>query len=161
MDIEEFGIPFFHNQKIWRVGATMRLVSVQKRMAGGRRDVTVSSTGLFHLQNMEEVPAQVPYPLGDIHSIDDWASWPLGSACAEARDALIEAMKVKSMDTSNLENQGLVRLVQHLGIDALQRAEILNQPSLDRKQLALLERLELTRRLIEQSPLENGTFFVN
>ena len=31
------------------------------------------------------------------------------------------------MYVGNLENQGLVRLIQHLGIDAMQRAEILSQ----------------------------------
>jgi hypothetical protein len=51
--------------------------------------------------------------------------------------------------------------VQHLGIDAMQRAEILSQPTVTEMQWALLERLELTRKLLTQRPLEGGTFFVN
>ncbi|MGB1385195.1 MAG: LON peptidase substrate-binding domain-containing protein [Flavobacteriales bacterium] len=161
MQVEEFGIPFCHDSKIWRVGATMRLVTVQKRMAGGKRDVAVTSTGLFRLQSLDETPVAVPYPQGDIQPIDDWAHWPLGSACAQARDALIEEMKARDMHVGNLENQGLLRIVQHLGIDAMQRAEILSQPTVVEMQWALLERLELTRKLLTQRPLEGGTFFVN
>ena len=37
MHVDEFGIPFFHDSKIWRVGAKMRLVTVQKRHSGGKR----------------------------------------------------------------------------------------------------------------------------
>ena len=46
------------------------------------------------------------------------------------------------MYVGNLENQGLVRLIQHLGIDAMQRAEILSQPSVQAMQQSLLERIE-------------------
>jgi Lon protease-like protein len=161
MQVEEFGIPFCHDSKIWRVGATMRLVTVQKRMEGGKRDVAVTSTGLFRLQSLDETPVTVPYPQGDVQPIDDWAHWPLGAACAQARDALIEEMKARDMHVGHLENQGLLRIVQHLGIDAMQRAEILSQPTVTEMQWALLERLELTRKLLTQRPLEGGTFFVN
>lgn len=65
------------------------------------------------------------------------------------------------MHVGHLENQGLLRIVQHLGIDAMQRAEILSQPTVTEMQWALLERLELTRKLLTQRPLEGGTFFVN
>ena len=54
-----------------------------------------------------------------------------------------------------------MRLIQHLGIDAMQRAEILTQPTVKDMQQALLERIEVTRRLIQQSPLDGGSFFVN
>ena len=86
MHVDEFGIPFVHDQKIWRVGATMRLVTVQKRHSGGKRDVAVTSTGLFRLRNMDETPGLVPYPLGEVDPIQEWTAWPLGKACAEARD---------------------------------------------------------------------------
>ena len=161
MHVDEFGITFVHDQKIWRVGATMRLVTVQKRHSGGKRDVAVMSTGLFRLRNMDETPGVVPYPLGEVDPIQEWAAWPLGKACAEARDALIRDMKAHDMYVGNLENQGLVRLIQHLGIDAMQRAEILTQPTVKDMQQALLERIEVTRRLIQQSPLDGGSFFVN
>jgi hypothetical protein len=62
---------------------------------------------------------------------------------------------------ANLENQGLVRLVQHLGIDAMQRAEILSQPTVTDMQQRLLERIEMTRKLLRQSPVDGGAFFVN
>jgi hypothetical protein len=48
-----------------------------------------------------------------------------------------------------------------LGIDAMQRAEILSQTRVEDMQRLLLERLELTRKLVQQSPLEGGAFFVN
>lgn len=73
MNVEEFGIPFCDNQKIWRVGATMRLVTVQKRMEGGKRDVAVTSTGLFRLKSLDEVPPHVPYPVGEVEALRDWA----------------------------------------------------------------------------------------
>jgi len=161
MHVEEFGIPFFHDQKIWRVGATMRLVSVQKRLSGGKRDVAVTATGLFRLQTLDETPGVVPYPLGEIESIKEWSSWPLGKACADARDALISEMKSRDMYVGNLENQGLIRLIQHLGIDAMQRAEILSKPSVTEMQQSLLERIQLTRRLIQQSPTDGGSLFMN
>ena len=52
-------------------------------------------------------------------------------------------------------------LVQHLGIDAMQRAEILSQPTVEDMQRSLLERIELTRKLIQQSPTDGSSFFVN
>ena len=61
----------------------------------------------------------------------------MGNACAEARDALIQDMKAHDMYVGNLENQGLVRLIQHLGIDAMQRAEILSQPTVKDMQRSL------------------------
>ena len=70
-------------------------------------------------------------------------------------------MKKHDLHVGNLENQGLVRLVQHLGIDPMQRAEILSQTRVEDMQRMLHERLELTRRLIQQSPLDGGSFFVN
>ena len=161
MHVDEFGIPFAHDQKIWRVGATMRLVTVQKRLSGGKRDVAVKATGLFRLQNMDENPGVVPYPLGEVQLIKEWSAWPLGSTCMAARDALIEEMKAHDMYVGNLENQGLIRLVQHLGIDAMQRAEILSQPTVEDMQRSLLERIELTRKLIQQSPTDGSSFFVN
>ena len=161
MHVDEFGIPFVHDNKIWKVGATMRLVTVQKRHSGGKRDVAVTATGLFRLQTLDETPGVVPYPLGEVESIQEWASWPLGKACSDARDALIEEMKAHDLYVGNLENQGLVRLVQHLGIDAMQRAEILSQPTLTDMQQRLLERIEMTRKLLQQSPLDGGAFFVN
>ena len=161
MHVEEFGIPFIHDQKIWRVGATMRLVSVQKRLSGGKRDVAVTATGLFRLQSLDETPGVVPYPLGEIESIKEWSSWPLGKACADARDALISEMKSRDMYVGNRENQGLIRLIQHLGIDAMQRAEILSKPSVTEMQQSLLERIQLTRRLIQQSPTDGGSLFMN
>ena len=161
MHVDEFGIPFYHDSKIWRVGAKMRLVTVQKRHSGGKRDVAVTATGLFRLKNMDETPGVVPYPLGEVEDIREWANWPLGKACADARDALIQDMKVHDMYVGNLENQGLVRLIQHLGIDAMQRAEILSQASVQEMQQALLERIEMTRRLIQQSPQDGSSFFVN
>ena len=85
----------------------------------------------------------------------------MGKACADARDALIQDMKVHDMYVGNLENQGLVRLIQHLGIDAMQRAEILSQATIQEMQQALLERIEMTRRLIQQSPQDGSSFFVN
>ena len=78
-----------------------------------------------------------------------------------ARDALIEEMKAHNMYVDNLENQGLIRLVPHLGIDAMQRAEILSQPTVEDMQRSLLERIELTRKLIQQSPTDGSSFFVN
>ena len=83
------------------------------------------------------------------------------STFSEARDALIQDMKLHDMYVDNLENQGLVRLIQHLGIDAMQRAEILSQASIQEMQQALLERIEMTRRLIQQSPQDGSSFFVN
>ena len=161
MEIEEFGIPFCHDQKIWRIGAVMRLVTVQKRMDNGRRDVAVASTGLFHLDSMEEAPAIKPYPIGEIQPLEDWAHWPLGTRCSAAQDALVREMKAKNLNASNLENQGLVRLVQHLEMEAKQRAEILIQTTVRDKQLLLLEQIELARKVLNQSPLEDGTYFVN
>jgi len=161
MHLDEFGIPFFHDSKIYRVGATMRLVTVQKRHSGGKRDVAVTATGLFRLKDMDETPGVVPYPLGEVEEIREWTQWPLGKACADARDALIQEMKTHDLYTGNLENQGLVRLIQHLGIDAMQRAEILSQPTVQDMQQALLERIEMTRRLIQQSPQDGASFFVN
>ena len=78
-----------------------------------------------------------------------------------ARDALIAEMKTHNMYVGNLENQGLIRLVQHLGVDAMQRAEILSQPTMEDMQRSLLERIELTRKLIQQSPTDGSSFFVN
>ena len=78
-----------------------------------------------------------------------------------ARDALIQEMKAHDMYVGNLENQGLIRLVQHLGIDAMQRAEILSQPTLEAMQRSLLERIELNRKLIQQSPTDGSSLFVN
>ena len=160
MHVDEFGIPFAHDQKIWRVGATMRLVTVQKRLSGGKRDVAVKATGLFRLQNMDESPGVVPEPLGEEQPIKEWSAWRSGRAPA-ARDTLIEEMKARDMYVSNLENQGLIRLVQHLGIDAVQRAEILSQPTLEDMQRNLLEHIEVTRKLIQQSPTDGSSFFVN
>ena len=51
--------------------------------------------------------------------------------------------------------------MQHLGIDAMQRAEILSQPTLEGMQRQLLERIELTRKLIKQSPTDGSSLFVN
>ena len=161
MHVDEFGIPFFHDSKIWRVGAKMRLVTVQKRHSGGKRDVAVTATGLFRLKNMDEAPGVVPYPLGEVEAIQEWSNWPLGKACADARDALIQDMKAHEMYVANLENQGLVRLIQHLGIDARQRADILSKASIQEMQQSLLERIEVTRRLIQQSPQDGSSFFVN
>lgn len=161
MHVDEFGIPFFHDSKIWRVGAKMRLVNVQKRHSGGKRDVAVTATGLFRLKNMDEAPGVVPYPLGEVEDIQEWPNWPLGKACADARDALIQDMKTYDMYVGNLENQGLVRLIQHLGIDARQRADILSKASIQEMQQSLLERIEVTRRLIQQSPQDGSSFFVN
>ena len=161
MHLDEFGIPFFHDSKIWRVGAKMRLVTVQKRHSGGKRDVAVTATGLFRLKNMDETPGVVPYPLGEVEDIQEWPNWPLGKACADARDALIQDMKTYDMYVGNLENQGLVRLIQHLGIDARQRADILSKASIQEMQQSLLERIEVTRRLIQQSPQDGSSFFVN
>ncbi|OUU17853.1 MAG: hypothetical protein CBC05_03910 [Crocinitomicaceae bacterium TMED45] len=161
MHVDEFGIPFFHDSKIWRVGAKMRLVTVQKRHSGGKRDVAVTATGLFRLKNMDEAPGVVPYPLGEVEDIQEWSNWPLGKACADARDALIQDMKAHEMYVDNLENQGLVRLIQHLGIDARQRADILSKASIQEMQQSLLERIEVTRRLIQQSPQDGSSFFVN
>jgi len=161
MQVMEFGIPFCQDNKIWRVGATMRLVTVQKRMEGGKRDVAVTATGLFRLNSMDETPGVVPYPVGEVEAMTDWAHWPLGYACAASRDALVHEMKERDLRVSNLENQGLVRLVQHLGIDAMQRAEILSQTRVKDMQRLLLERLELMRKLVQQTPLEGGAFFVN
>ena len=161
MHVDEFGIPFFHDSKIWRVGAKMRLVNVQKRHSGGKRDVAVTATGLFRLKNMDEAPGVVPYPLGEVEDIQEWHNWPLGKACADARDALIQDMKTYDMYVGNLENQGLVRLIQHLGIDARQRADILSKASIQEMQQSLLERIEVTRRLIQQSPQDGSSFFVN
>ena len=161
MKVDEFGIPFCHDQKIWRIGATMRLVTVQKRMEGGKRDVAVTSTGLFRLHTLDESSSTAPYPLGEVEPVHDWAHWPLGPACSESRDALVRDMKKHDLHVGNLENQGLVRLVQHLGIDPMQRAEILSQTRVEDMQRMLHERLELTRRLIQQSPLDGGSFFVN
>ena len=96
-----------------------------------------------------------------MEDIREWANWPLGKACADARDALIQDMKVHDMYVGNLENQGLIRLIQHLGIDAMQRAEILSQATIQEMQQALLERIEMTRRLIQQSPQDGSSFFVN
>ena len=104
---------------------------------------------------------QVPYPLGEVEDIREWSNWPLGKACADARDALIQDMRAHDMYVGNLENQGLVRLIQHLGIDARQRAEILSQPTVQEMQQMLLERIEMTRRLIQQSPQDGSSFFVN
>ena len=161
MHVDEFGIPFFHDSKIWRVGAKMRLVTVQKRHSGGKRDVAVTATGLFRLKNMDEAPGVVPYLLGEVEDIQEWSNWPLGKACADARDALIQDMKAHEMYVANLENQGLVRLIQHLGIDARQRADILSKASIQEMQQSLLERIEVTRRLIQQSPQDGSSFFVN
>lgn len=161
MNVEEFGIPFCDNQKIWRVGATMRLVTVQKRMEGGKRDVAVTSTGLFRLKSLDEVPPHVPYPVGEVEALRDWARWPLGRACIESRDALIREMKERDLNVSKLENQGLIRLVQHLGMDAHVRAEILSQPAVADMQRMLRERLEMMRKFIQQAPLEGDAFFVN
>ena len=85
----------------------------------------------------------------------------MGKACADARDALIQDMKAHEMYVANLENQGLVRLIQHLGIDARQRADILSKASIQEMQQSLLERIEVTRRLIQQSPQDGSSFFVN
>ena len=161
MHVDEFGIPFAHDEKVWRVGATMRLVTVQKRLSGGKRDVAVKATGLFRLQNMDDNPGVVPYPLGEVETIREWSAWPLGAACLTARDLLVAEMKEHNLYVGNLENQGLIRLVQHLGIDAMQRAEILSQPTIEDMQRSLLERIELTRKLIQQSPTDGSSFFVN
>lgn len=161
MHVDEFGIPFCHDSKIWRVGATMRLITVHKRHSGGKRDVAVQATGLFRLQHLDETPGVVPYPLGEVEEIREWREWPLGQACADARDGLIREMKALDMYVENLENEGLVKLIQHLGIDAMQRAEILSQPTVQSMQQALLERIEMTRRLLQQSPQDGASFFVN
>ena len=62
MHVDEFGIPFVHDNKIWKVGATMWLVTVQKRHSGGKRDVAVTATGLFRLQTSTRRPASCPTP---------------------------------------------------------------------------------------------------
>ena len=62
MHVDEFGIPFVHDQKIWRVGATMRLGHRAKAPVGGKRDVAVTATGLFPLRNMDETQALFPTP---------------------------------------------------------------------------------------------------
>ena len=161
MQMHEFGIPFFHDSKVWRVGATMRLVTVQKRHSGGKRDVAVTATDLFRLKNMDETPGVVPYPLGEVEEIREWSEWPLGKACSDARDALIQDMRELDMYVGNLEHQGFLKLIQHLDIDAMQRAQILSKPTVPEMQQALLECIEMTRRLIQQSPLDGGSLFVN
>ena len=118
--------------------------------------MAVTSTGLFRLRNMDETPGVVPYPWGGVDPIQEWAAWPLGKACAEARDTLIRDMKDHDMYVGNLENQGLVRLIQHLGIDAMQRAEILTQPTVKDMQQALLERIESPKN--GQQSLDGGSF---
>ena len=64
--------------------------------------------------------------------------------CRCPEDALIQDMKTSDMYVGNLENQGLVRLIQHLGIDARQRADILSKASIQEMQQSLLERIEVT-----------------
>ena len=51
---------------------------VQKRHSGGKRDVAVKATGLFRLQNMDETPGVVPYPLGEVKPIKEWSSMAAG-----------------------------------------------------------------------------------
>ena len=46
-------------------------------------------------------------------------------------------------------------------MEAKQRAEILIQTTVRDKQLLLLEQIELARKVLTQSPLEDGTYFVN
>jgi hypothetical protein len=43
----------------------------------------------------------------------------------------------------------------------MQRAEILSQPTVTDMQQRLLERIEMTRKLLQQSPLDGDAFFVN
>jgi hypothetical protein len=60
-----------------------------------------------------------------------------------------------------LENQGLVRVVQHLGITALQKAEILAQTSLQDMQSMLLDSLEMTRMIVNQQSRDQDGVYVN
>ena len=68
--------------------------------------MAVTATGLFRLKNMDETPGVVPYPFGEVEDIREWSNWPLGKACADARDALIQDMKAHDMYVGNLEKSG-------------------------------------------------------
>ena len=102
-----------------------------------------------------------PYPNGRCNPLEEWREWPLGEACERAKQALFKAMKGQGISTTKLENVGLVRFVQHLGIDAAQRAEILAAKDIHTMQAMVLERIELTRKLLVQNPTQNGGLFMN
>ncbi len=161
MGLEEFGIPFSKQNTLAGVGSVMRLVTVQGKQQDGSRDVVVTSTGLFQLEDFDESPELQPYPNGRCNPLHQWPEWPLGEACERAKQALFKVMKDQGITTSKLENVGLVRFVQHLGINAAQRAEILAANDLHTMQSMVLERIELTRKMLVQNPTQNGGLFVN
>lgn len=161
MDLEEFGIPFSKQNNLAGVGSVMRLVTVREKQQDGSRDVVVTSTGLFQLESFEEFPEVQPYPNGRCNPLEEWREWPLGEACERAKQALFKVMKDQGISTTKLENVGLVRFVQHLGIDAAQRAEILASKDIHTMQSMVLERIELTRKLLVQNPTQNGGLFMN
>ena len=161
MQVEEFGIPFSNNGQLLGIGAIMRLVTVKDKKDDGSREVVVAATGLYRLTQFEEFPEEHPYPSGMCEPIENWAEWPLGSECEKAKEELLFVMKSSKLSTSNLENVGLVRFIQHLGIDASQRAEILTQGDVQSMQSMVLERIVLTKKLLVQNPVKYGGIFMN
>jgi len=159
--IHEFGIPFSTSSEMWRVGALMRLVTVKKREADGRRDVLVTCTRMFRLSEYHPSPDPSLFSTGTIDVYNDWATWPLGNGCKRALQALIDDMRRHNLPTESLENQGMVRVVQHLGISPQQKAEIFVQPTLGSRQDVLKEALEFARKIVAQRPHNSDGLFLN
>lgn len=159
--LEEFGIPFTDASGMYRVGSVMRLITIKSKKPDGSRDVVVAATSLFRLNQLITGEATTRYPQGSVHRVEDWGSWELGVACSKALRALIAEMRKQGLNTQYLENQGLVRVVQHLGITALQKAEIFAQPSLKDMQSMLLDSLEMTRMIVNQQTRDQDGVYVN
>jgi len=159
--LEEFGIPFTDASGMYRVGSVMRLITVKSKKPDGSRDVVVAATSLFRLDHVMSEVATTRYPQGSVHRVEDWGLWELGDACSKALRALIVDMRKQGLNTRNLENQGLVRVVQHLGITALQKAEILAQTSVQDMQSMLLDSLEMTRMIVNQQSRDQDGVYVN
>ncbi|MDA0729474.1 MAG: LON peptidase substrate-binding domain-containing protein [Bacteroidetes bacterium] len=159
--LEEFGIPYTDASSMYRVGSVMRLITVKSKNPDGSRDVVVAATSLFRLEEL--IPGEAPtgYPQGNVHRVEDWGSWELGDACTKALHALILDMKKQGLNTRHMENQGLVRVVQHLGITALQKAEILAQSTLHDMQSMLLDSLEMTRMIVNQQSRDEDGVYLN
>ena len=93
MHVDEFGIPFFHDSNLacgCQNAAWSRCKSATREATrrGCHRDRPVS------IEEHGRNSGVVPYPLGEVEDIQEWSNWPLGKACADARDALIQDMKV-------------------------------------------------------------------
>lgn len=164
MERDEFGIACVENGKLTGVGATMRLIAVQRLQPTGERDVLVQCVGSFRLISFrpnldEEGKPTDQAPDGRVEVLPDVRKLPTSDACMTE---YVEWSGTGLHPNAPLAPpELLVPFLFATGADASMRSRILMATSDEQRSDLLVNWMRSARLLTMQERRRHGDIFPN